>query len=528
MKKTEQTATTMKPTLGLMGITINAMALIAPGAFLWTTYQIQAAPGSAVNMWFSVFAATIIALLTAVAYSMLAKIYPQAGTGSAYYFAEAAFLEKEQHQHFKFARLSKFLVGWSSHLYYWIYPGVMVAFMGSLIVYIGQVFNPQFASSPLDKIVICAAFAVVVGVIAYRGVTSSTFANLIINIIQIVSLLSFSALAIWYRFIHPSYSYLHKTALSVVQPHDVNGLIFQATIAILLVVGFESATAYASEAKNPGKDIPRAILLSLLIQAGVFYLLEYFAANFFIGNFYTSGANHGFAAAAASGAPIGDMAKILGDQLLFGHGQLYALILAGTVVLALVGTALACLNTGVRISHAMGKDRELPAVFGFIHEKHQSPHVGVVFLTIVSAVIGGYGVLNIDNLTQVTLISNIGTFLLYGMTGIVCLVALHGTETENAFGRVLAPGSAVLLNSAMLIGVLYYAITSGGSTQTDTIIAGVFSLAWLAAGFVYLWIQKLLYGKPILHPWDYKKKKYGSQGFVPYVFTYEKETVKQY
>jgi amino acid transporter len=510
--------TELKPTLGLLGITINAMALIAPGAFLWTTYQLQAAPASAPNMWISVFIATVIALLTAVAYSLLAKRYPQAGTGSAYYFAEAAFLEKEKHQHFKFARLSKFLVGWSSHLYYWVYPGVMVAFMGSLIVYIGQVFNPQFASSPLEKIAICVVFAIVVGMIAYRGVNSSTFVNLIINIIQIVALLSFSALAIWYRLANPSMSYLHKTALSVVIPHDVNGLIFQATIAILLVVGFESATAYASEAKNPGKDVPRAIILSLLIQAGVFYFIEYFAANFFIGNFYKSGAAHGFAAAAASGAPIGDMAKILGDQLLFGHGMMYALILAGTVVLALIGTALACLNTGVRISHAMGKDKELPAVFGFIHEKHQSPHVGVVFLTIVSAIVGGYGVLNIDTLTQVTLISNIGTFLLYGMTGIICLVALHGVETENVFGRVFAPGSALLLNSAMLVGVLYYAITSGGSTQKDTIIAGVFSLSFLVAGFLYLWIQKLLYGKPILHPWDYKRKKLSNQEFVPYSY----------
>ena len=31
------------PTLGLLGATVNAMALIAPGAFLWSTYQLQAA-----------------------------------------------------------------------------------------------------------------------------------------------------------------------------------------------------------------------------------------------------------------------------------------------------------------------------------------------------------------------------------------------------------------------------------------------------------------------------------------------------
>src|ERR1051326_457958 len=82
----------MVPTLGLTGVTINAMALIAPGAFLWTTYQIQAAPGSAMNMWFSVFVATAIALLTALSYAALAKRYPEAGAGSSYFFAEIALL----------------------------------------------------------------------------------------------------------------------------------------------------------------------------------------------------------------------------------------------------------------------------------------------------------------------------------------------------------------------------------------------------------------------------------------------------
>ena len=87
------TEVTMKPTLGLTGVTINAMALIAPGAFLWTTYQLQSPSSSAMNMWFSVFVATAIALLTAVSYASLAKRYPEAGAGSSYFFAEAAVLQ---------------------------------------------------------------------------------------------------------------------------------------------------------------------------------------------------------------------------------------------------------------------------------------------------------------------------------------------------------------------------------------------------------------------------------------------------
>lgn len=495
----------MVPTLGLTGVTINAMALIAPGAFLWTTYQIQANPGTAMNMWFSVFVATAIALLTAVAYATLAKRYPEAGAGSSYFFAEAAILHKEEHRHFRFARLSKFIVGWASHLYYWVYPGVMVAFMGLVITYIIQTFAPSFGT-PIEEIIVCVVFAAIVGGIAYIGVSGATTANIVINIIQILALLTFSILAIAYRVSHPNIHYLHPSALSVITPHDLNGLIYQSTIAILLVVGFESATALAAEAKNPGRDIPRGVILSLVIQAVVFYFIEYFAANFFINTGYASKAGTGFLAANASGAPIGDMLQIIGNQMFGGIGTALAIIIAFTVVIALIGTSLSCLNTGVRVTYAMGKDTELPAVFGFLHGKYRTPHIGVIVLTVLSAVIGGYGVLSVDNLTQITLVSNVGTFLLYGMTCIICVVAFAGIAGRNMFSTIIAPVLGAALNIAMFIGVIYYAITAGGSTQVDTIIALVFSLAWLVIGFAYLYIQQVTKGIRILHPEDYKEK----------------------
>ncbi|HLY76177.1 MAG TPA: APC family permease, partial [Planctomycetota bacterium] len=92
-------STGLKATLGLTGLTINAMALIAPGAFLWITIQLQAAqtvPGgtasTALDMWPGIVFALILAFLTALSYSELARVYPEAGTGSCYYFAEKAFV----------------------------------------------------------------------------------------------------------------------------------------------------------------------------------------------------------------------------------------------------------------------------------------------------------------------------------------------------------------------------------------------------------------------------------------------------
>src|SRR5215472_10683027 len=86
-EKTSATgATEMKATLGLTGLTMNAMALIAPGAFLWLTFFIQATTGAtAPSMWLGIFVALLLCLATAVAYAEMSKLYP--GPGSSYFFA---------------------------------------------------------------------------------------------------------------------------------------------------------------------------------------------------------------------------------------------------------------------------------------------------------------------------------------------------------------------------------------------------------------------------------------------------------
>jgi amino acid transporter len=499
----------MKPTLGLTGVTINAMALIAPGAFLWITFQFQSSSGGS-SMWFAVFIAIFISLMTAISYAALANRYPEGGTGSAYYYAEVAVLHKEEHRHFRFARLSKFVVGWASHLYYWVYPGVMVGFMGILITYLVQSFAPSFGTgpgAPFEFIAVCVVFAAIVGTIAYIGVTSSTLAAIIINVIQILALLVFSVVAIVFRITHPELHYIQSSALAVLAPKSFNDVVFQSTIAILLIVGFESNTALAAEAKAPKRDIPRGIILSLIIQAVIFYLIEYFAANFVIGDYYKNAAGTGYTAAAASGAPIGDIAKYMGDIVFGGNGTAFALILAAGVLIALVGTALSCLNTGVRVTYTMGKDNELPAIFGFLHGRFRTPHMAIIILVVLSAIIGSYGVQTADNMLQVLLISNIGTFLLYGLACITCLIAFAGVAERNWFSTFIAPLLGAILNVAMLIGVIYYGIVGTANTRVDSIVAAVVAVAFLVIGFAFLFIRKLVTGVPILHPEDYKSKR---------------------
>src|ERR1700759_2001919 len=141
--------TPSRATLGLTGLTINAMALIAPGAFLWLTFQIQSlygAPMAGSAMWFGIVMALLLCFSTAIAYAELSKLYP--GAGSSYFFAEQAFLSKSKA--FKYARLAKYIIGWASHLYYWIYPRVMVGVTAILVGYMAGQFFPTTFNSGLN------------------------------------------------------------------------------------------------------------------------------------------------------------------------------------------------------------------------------------------------------------------------------------------------------------------------------------------------------------------------------------------
>jgi APA family basic amino acid/polyamine antiporter len=196
----------IRGSLSLTGLTINAMALIAPGALLWLTFQIQAVYGAPVAgsaMWFGIVLALVLCFATAISYAELSKLYP--GAGSSYFFAEQAFLSKTRA--FKFARLAKFITGWASHLYYWVYPGCMVGLTALLSGYLLNQFFPDTFSASFNSFifmaVFCVGFSGGVAYIVFRGVAATTVVNMVINFVQITALLVFAFAAIAYRVQHP-------------------------------------------------------------------------------------------------------------------------------------------------------------------------------------------------------------------------------------------------------------------------------------------------------------------------------------
>ena len=625
MAKEQQPVT--RGTLGLTGLTMNAMALLAPGAFLWLTFQMQAlygAPTAGSDIWIGILFALLLCFATAISYTELAKLYP--GPGSSYLYAEQAYLSKTHA--YKFARIAKFITGWASHLYYWVYPGVMVGVTGLLAGFLMNQFFPDTFSgtynSPIFMWLFCMVFAFGVAYIAFRGVTGTTAVNVAINIIQISALLVFAVIAIGYRTQHPqgtvgyhlsngiAVSYqvaqdvvkddkgnptpaldadgkptmdkdgkpvyqmadmmdektampvpadkdgkpvtdmklaapftvdytdgavtkddkgndvfnYHSTAGSVVSPHGFNFIFIQAAIAILILVGFESVTSMGQEAKHPTKDIPKAVLLSLAIQGAFCYLIEYFAAGYLLHNGYT------MPMAGASGAPIGDMMVIVGTWLFGSYeaGKAFMLVQAFTVFLALIGTTLSCLNTGARVTYAMGRDEEVPSHFGLMHGKNLSPHRAIWTLAVISAIIGivtvtaymggqasapaaldkhnfwySIGIFSPEmytilpnSLLIVTLISNFGTFLLYMITCWIAMVAFKEHHSFNTIKHVVIPILGLLANLVIMIFYLVGPFTVAGMSWKEPYIALGVCAIWGIYGAVYFMKSSKAKGKDIL------------------------------
>jgi amino acid transporter len=500
MRNNEISSRSLKPSLGLMGATMNAMALIAPGAFLWITYQLQAAAtapnGTSVasDMWAGIVLALIVAFLTAFSYAELARIYPEAGFASCTYFAEKSFLDSRQEKTSgpkSWARIAKLATGWSAHLFYWVYPGIMVAMMATLIGYIYSQFTGQTLSI-VTLTGIGIIFAAATGYIAFRGVTGSTMAAIVINIIQLVTLVIFTGLAIWYRISNPQHTaaWSFSGGLDVIMPHSFSGVLVQSTLAILILVGFESCTALAAETKNPSSTLPKAIIISLVVQGIFAYLLEYFGANLMVSDKLTAASGTttvtGMAAAAASGAPIGDLAKLIGDNLLHGIGFGLMITMAVTVAIAIIGTTLSCMNTAMRVTCGMAEDRELPSMLSFMHLGFSTPHVALAVLIIVTSVIAAIGVQSVVGLTGITLASNFGTFILYGLTCAWTIIGFRKRPDFNIFKHGLIPALGVVTNVIMAAAIIYLYAIGNADAKAEAKICFIIAGAWAAISVLYV------------------------------------------
>jgi APA family basic amino acid/polyamine antiporter len=280
----------------------------------------------------------ILAMFTAVNYAEIASSIPKQGGG--YTFA-----------HDTIGGLPAFLSGWFLMIGNVVACGLYaLAVAHSLIVFIPD--GIQHVALIALIIIVVTFLTNIVSVKSVSGVLG------ILNIAQAIILFSF--VAIGFLFIDPS-------NLEPIIAENAGLPTLMSTIAFIYIsfVGFELVTSASEEIRNPAKNVPRAIFLTVAIGTGV-----YMAASLVIVGVVP------FTAVAATFTPIADVfAVMLGP---------------GALVLGLAGMAAsnyAALNAtflaGARIVYSMGRDRFLPKFFDRVNKKSKTPIPALILVLIL-------------------------------------------------------------------------------------------------------------------------------------------------
>jgi basic amino acid/polyamine antiporter, APA family len=174
------------------------------------------------------------------------------------------------------------------------------------------------------------------------------------------------------------------------------GVAAAVPLMISLFLGIESATEVGGEIKNPGKNIPLGIAISVVLTA-VFYFAVATSALGVLGEEKLG----------ASTAPLLDAAVAAGG----GIGK--PLIIASAFV-AIGSSINATFMIFTRFVYAMGKSGALPAVFGRVHSRFQTPHIACCLAYGLCCL----GLLLPSNLVFLFLAVNIPTLLKYGVASL--------------------------------------------------------------------------------------------------------------
>jgi APA family basic amino acid/polyamine antiporter len=316
----------LKRSLSLLdAAAINIGAIVGAGIFVVTGIAAGVA-GSAVVV--SILLAGIVSLFTAMSFSELSAHFPK--EGGAYEFARRMI-----------SPFAGFSAGWM-----WVVSNV---FGGTAVAlgfanYLGTIFPllpQQYAAA-----VLCALFTL----LNILGVKRSAQLNNALVAAKLAILVFFFAVGIW----HANAENFHPF-----EPIKT-GVLYGAFYIFFAYGGFARVTIIAEEIKNPERNVPRAIIISLLVST-FFYVLVGATAVGLVGASRLS----------SSGSPLTEAISAVGS-----NAATYVVSVGG-----LLATASVLLTTilGVsRLSYSMAREGDLPHFLERLHPKRGTPHYSII------------------------------------------------------------------------------------------------------------------------------------------------------
>ncbi|HEV7838194.1 MAG TPA: amino acid permease [Gemmatimonadaceae bacterium] len=395
----EAGAGTLKRELGPVAlITLGIGAVIGAGIFVYTGTVASQHAGPALTL--SMVLAGIACAFAGICYAELASMIPVAG--SAYTYAYATMGE-----------LVAWIIGWDLILEYSLSSSsVAVGWSGYAVILLrelGVTVPPRLTGAPgtsialadgssvtalfnLPAVLVCLAITALLVI----GIRESARANTTIVIIKVAVLALFVIVGARYvdtanlhPFIPPNTGEFGSFGWS--------GILRGAGIIFFAYIGFDAVSTASQEAKNPGRDIPIGILVSLAICT-VIYIAVGLVMTGLVPYGKLNVASPIAVAVQATGLPW--LAPIINVGAICG--------LSSVILVNLLAQS--------RIFYSMSRDGLLPPLFAKLHPRFRTPHVTTAITGLVVAVASG--LFPIDVLGQLV---SMGTLLAFA---IVCMGVL--------------------------------------------------------------------------------------------------------
>lgn len=391
--------------------------------------------------------AFVIVMTLGISLTQLARCLPSSG---GYY----TYVSRTVHPR------AGFLTAWLYFLYDPVGAAINIAFMG---FFFQSTLKAEWSITfPWWLFFIIAA--ALVSVLVYRGIEISARTMVLLGAaeIAIVVILALSGI------IHPGSGGVNLRPYNPANSLSTNGLFLGVVFSIFAFTGFEAVAPLAEETQDPQRNLPRAIILSLLIM-GAFYLFCSW------GVILGWGTNHVNTLISSSENPAFVLAKRL-------WGNLWILVFLA-VINSIIAVSLATTNAATRVFFGMARSGSLPAWLSAVHPRYRTPVNAILLQTVITVVFGlgvGFWIGPDQEFFVMGVAITLGLIFVYGAgnLGVYLLYRRERKAEFNPFLHVVCP----LVSTIALLIVGYKSVVP--LPAAPVLYAPYLVAVWLVLGIV--------------------------------------------
>jgi amino acid transporter len=312
--------------------------------------------------------------------------------------------------------------GWSL---IWAYLGISMAGVTGFSIFAGKLL--EMIGVTVSLILLFGICAGISWFLAWKNVRLSALMMLVLEVISmaLITLLVLIVLA--------EHHFAVDTSQFDMATLPWSSLGLGVVVAIFSLVGFECATAFGDEAKDPLKTIPLAVIWSLIISGSFFVFVTY---TMIIG---TRGYSD----------PLDKIDAPLNVMAQMAHVGLLGIPLSAAAMVSFFALCLSCINAGARVIYAMGRHGIFHSAMGAAHEANGTPHFAVTVMSVIAFAVPT--TLVILNQAPLDVFGWVGTLAAFGFLVPYILITLSAPAYLKKFGELSGKDWAVCGASLALL-----------------------------------------------------------------------------